>query len=42
MHWGEWQEDFGEADSDLRCMVNNLSYELIDTVEEEGFILSEL
>ena len=37
MHWGEWQEDFGEADSDLRCMVNNLSYELIDTVEEEGF-----
>ena len=37
MHWGEWQEDFGEADSDLRCMVNNFSYELIDTVEEEGF-----
>ena len=37
MHWGEWQEDFGRSDSDLRCMVNNLSYELIDTVEDEGF-----
>jgi hypothetical protein len=37
MHWGKWQEDFGEADSDLRCMINNLNYDLIDTVEEEGF-----
>ena len=37
MHWGDWQEDFGEADSDLRCMVNNLSYDLIETVEDEGF-----
>ena len=37
IYWGDWQEDFGEADSDLRCMVNNLSYELIETVEDEGF-----
>ena len=38
MYWGvEWQEDFGEADSDLRCMINNLNYELIDTMADEGF-----
>ena len=26
-----------EADSDLRCMINNLNYELIDTMADEGF-----
>ena len=36
--WGvEWQEDYGEADSDLRCMINNLNYELTDTMADEGF-----
>jgi len=35
--WGvEWQEDFGEADSDLRCMINNLNYELVETMADEG------
>ena len=37
MHWGQWHEDLGEVDSELRCMINNLNYELIDTVEDEGF-----
>ena len=37
MFWGvQWQEDFGEADSDLRCMINNLNYELVETMADEG------
>ena len=28
---------FWEADSDLRCMINNLNYELTDTMADEGF-----
>ena len=37
MFWGvEWQQDFGEADSDLRCMINNLNYELVETMGDEG------
>ena len=38
MYWGDkWQTSIDEADSDLRCMINNLNYDLIETVEDEGF-----
>ena len=42
-YWGsEWQDDIGEAESDLRCMINNLDYAATETMECEGFILSGL
>lgn len=38
VHWGtEWHEDLGEAESDLRCMINNLDYVATKTMECEGF-----
>jgi hypothetical protein len=37
-YWGsEWQDDIGEAESDLRCMINNLDYVATETMECEGF-----
>ena len=31
-----WRDDLEEAESDLRCMINNLNYELVETMECEG------
>ena len=31
-----WRDDFEEAELDLRCMINNLNYELVETMECEG------
>lgn len=37
-HWGaEWQDDIAEAESDLRCMINNLDYAATQTMECEGY-----
>ena len=37
-HWGEeWQSDLGEAECDLRCMINTLDYVACQTMEDEGF-----
>jgi hypothetical protein len=38
VHWGvKWQDDLAEAESDLRCMINNLNFDLEDTLAGEGF-----
>ena len=38
VHWGvKWQDDIEEAESDLRCMVNNLAFDLEGTLADEGF-----
>jgi len=38
VHWGvKWQDDIEEAESDLRCMVNNLAFDLEETLSDEGF-----
>ena len=38
VHWGvKWQEDIEEAESDLRCMINNLNFDLEETLSDEGF-----
>jgi hypothetical protein len=37
-HWGdEWQDNLAEAESDLRCMINNLDYAATKTMQCEGF-----
>lgn len=36
-HWTDWYSDRTEAELELRCLEKRLSYEVIDTIEMEGF-----
>lgn len=36
-HWSEWFDSKDEAKLELRCMEKRLSFELINTVEGEGY-----
>jgi hypothetical protein len=35
-HWTEWFDDKEEAALELRCLEKRLSFETIETVEDEG------
>ena len=36
-HYTEWFDSKEEAELELRCLEKNLSYELIETIEGEGY-----
>lgn len=37
VHYTKYFDDKAEAELELRCLEKSLSYEVIETVEEEGF-----
>lgn len=36
-HWSEPFKDKGEAENELRCMEKQMSFELIKTMQDDGF-----